>query len=125
MKKSSLCILFMILILVGISVGFAAGFIVNDIIESERVAGIYHSDNWNGKEATLVLNEDGTCRYPNGDTGTWTQEGDNIIITLQISKLTGFPSSTIEEGKETVPRYHTAFLVEDGVILYDNFFEKK
>ena len=114
----------MILIIVGISVGFAAGFIVNDIIESERVAGIYHSDNWNGKEATLVLNEDGTCRYPNGDTGTWTQEGNNIIIVLSRTKLENL-GGTIGSGDGTSTSYHTAFLVEDGVILYDNFFEKK
>ena len=68
--------------------------------------GSYKSDSWNGKSAALVLKADGTCLYPTGKSGTWTQEGTMIKITLN----NGFDDLHVE-------------LVEGGVIVSTTFFE--
>lgn len=50
---------------------------------NNNLVGIYYNSNWNGREATLTLNKDGTCIYPTGNDNNykWTVSGEKIIIT--------------------------------------------
>lgn len=81
---------------------------VEEEAEAGDVVGIYHNLDWNGEEVALFLNSDGTCYYPGGYSGTYECQGNQIIITLSISDNT-----------------HTAYVVEEGIILHGHFFEKK
>lgn len=115
-------------------VGFIGGYFVNNITTTKEtvaeqtaieVVGIYHSSNWNNREATLVLNEDFTCKYPGGSQGTWNQEKNTIKIALPVMNLE-ITDTKVEEGiKAERYDYHTAHVVEDGIILHDHYFEKK
>jgi len=104
MKKLTFII---IAIIIAIVFGIAGYMIGINSDKSSNVVGIYHSNSWNGQEATLVLNEDGTCKYPTGNTGIWTKENDVIHIDL---------GDTL--------KIHDAMIVKDGVILYDVMFQK-
>ena len=49
---------------------------------SDSLVGIYYNNNWNEKEVTLILNEDGTCKYPTGETDyKWSVSNKDILIT--------------------------------------------
>lgn len=74
----------------------------------KKNSGVYHTpDGWNSKSATLTLNEDGTCIYPNGGTTpcTWDAEGDTIQIYYR-------------------EKTYTATVIDKGVLLHDCVFEK-
>ena len=88
-------------------IGFFVGLLVGMNVEpSNSVVGTYKTDYWNGKSSVLVLNEDGSCFYPTGATGTWSQQGNQISIDLGDNST------------------HTAELVDHGIILHEKFFEK-
>lgn len=94
------------MLLATLLIGFFIGFLVGQNIESTNSAvGTYKTDSWNGKSAALSLKKDGSCIYPTGETGTWSQDGDKITIVL---------------GDYTC----TADLVEQGIMLRGKFFEK-
>lgn len=123
--------LFLCLVMIGF---FCCGFFVRDMISTEfndekessskinvteqqviqpnleSVIGIYHTANWNGGAATLMLNADGTCKHPLGMMGTYRCEDDKIFLTF---------------GNEGNSATHIAYLVTDGIILQDRFLEKK
>lgn len=113
MSKQTLGIIFVALALV---VGLLLGFIIGqncsfdgqdrEDIEQSAV-GTYKTDVWNGKPATLILKKDGTCHYPTGSSGTWTQDKDIITINLNDSTYTA-----------------EAEIVDNGILLHDVFFEK-
>jgi len=87
--------------------------------EGQSVIGTYFNENWNGRNATLVIKEDGTCKYPTGSTGTWTLEDGVIKINLGKIDMTGvYPGGTIQDD------IHNASVMKNGVILHDHFFEK-
>ncbi len=47
----------------------------------ESAVGVYRFDEWDGDQTVvLVLNEDGTCTLPTGETGVWFQSKDTIKI---------------------------------------------
>lgn len=51
---------------------------------SKGIAGIYSNNTWNGKGATLVINDDYTCEYPTGSYNcSWKVEGNTMTITLK------------------------------------------
>ena len=116
MKNNLLWIFLVICVLI---IGFLAGYLVamqnpgrailtdNGLRKnSSQAIGSYKSDSWNGGSAALVLKNDGTCLYPTGAYGTWTQENKKIKILLDGASV------------------HTAELVEGGIILHEKFFEK-
>lgn len=105
MKKKALGVVFVVLALV---VGIFVGFILGQNLEfdSQSAVGSYKTDTWNGKSASLVLKKDGTCLYPTGASGTWTQEGDTITIVLRGTDI------------------YTAEVVDNGILLGRHFFEK-
>lgn len=78
-------------------------------IQIVRHVGIYHNYDWNNREATLTLNADGTCRYPGGTKGTWEIVDNTIVMTLSA-----------QYGESL----HIAYIVNNGVILHDHFFQK-
>lgn len=116
-----------VVVLLSLLGGCLAG---NNIIKEQKaeqevpsVVGSYQYDKWNGDETVVLhINADGTCRYPSGGIGTWTQEGDKIIMDFGEKKnLSG--GTTINTG---VSGIKTCTLIGDvdGVMLNGFFFEK-
>lgn len=117
MKKLSILILgLMISIVFGVG-GYLIG--VNSKTSS-NVVGIYHSYSWNHGEATLVLNADGTCKYPTGDMVNWTKE--NKIIHIHFGNENK-PAIHLNATKD-MTHYNDATIVKDGLILHDILFQK-
>ncbi len=124
MKNNTLWIIITILaLIVGLCVGYILGGNENQSTNTSSIAnsntnlqteenqitsavGSYKIDSWNGKTAALVLKADGTCLYPTGDNGTWTQNGSTIEIILDLNG-----------------GVHTAEIVPGGLILHEHFFE--
>lgn len=85
----------------------------------EQVVGIYYTDEWHyigyTSSATLHLNADGTCKHPvtwdNDKSCSWEIKDGNVIITK------------VKDSGEV--QQQTAYIVENGIILADRFFEKK
>lgn len=93
-------------------VSFLLGYLVGGL-NGSGVAGVYRCDDWNGDETVvLLLNKDGSCRLPSGRVGTWTREGDKVVMTYD-----GYDGSTSTD---------TGTIAGDnvGVVLYGRFFEK-
>ena len=119
-----------------------------NVEEINKVSGIYHTNNWNNKEATLELNKDMTCKYPTGrHTCKWTLSDNKVIITLINYELIDDKSNAsyyyeikseeeckdlIEQNKDKYinPRCnakeskHEAKIVNNGVVLYDKLLNK-
>ncbi|MBE6145065.1 MAG: hypothetical protein E7171_00425 [Firmicutes bacterium] len=115
MKKRVIIILsYFIVAILFCLIGFCIGINMdknNNDKQIAEVVGIYHSDNWNNREDTLILNKDYTCKYPGNITVcSWSINGAEITIQLQPSK--------IDDG------IHIATLVDNGIILHDHHFEK-
>ena len=124
MKNNVLLIILVILVFIfGLCAGYILGIkegrrsnvssninsnlnLQNENNQITSAVGSYKNDSWNGKSAALVLKSDGTCLYPTGGTGTWTQNGN--IIEIILNHDTGV---------------HTAEIVPGGVILHEKFFE--
>lgn len=93
--------------------GIAKSTSSNSSDEVNSVIGIYHNDNWNGREATLVLNKDNTCKYVieyTGDRCVWLMVDSEVVFVL-----------TDEDGDVSK---HNAAIVNDGLILHEHFFKK-
>lgn len=84
-----------------------------------NVVGTYYNTDWNGRSATLVINEDGTCKYPTGSSGTWQLKDNYIEMNLGTVDYTGvYKGGTIQDD------IHKATIMNNGVMLHDHFFEK-
>lgn len=101
----------------------------------EKCVGTYYSSTWNGRNATLVLNEDMTMKYPTGSTGTWSLDGDKIHLYLdgkdvkEMLKSFGINDvNELDSNKVDIPQTqnsgYIATIVNNGVMLNDNFFQK-
>ena len=74
MNKTNMILICIIIALISGIIGFVIGMNVkrsnSNIIsvknEEKNLIGTYKTSSWNGKEAVLVLNEDGTMIYPTG-----------------------------------------------------------
>ncbi|HEX2944945.1 MAG TPA: hypothetical protein VHT96_03210 [Clostridia bacterium] len=121
MKKLSVLI---VIIIVAIVFGVAGYMIGVNSNTSSSAVGIYHSDSWNGHEATLVLNADDTCKYPTGDKGTWTIENNIIHINLgNTNTVSNDIDATSTATASNTTDIHDATIVKDGVILHDVMFQ--
>lgn len=81
-----------------------------NFISNNKAVGVYHNNNWNNHEATLVLNKDMTCKYPTGATACkWTISDNTIKIIL---------SSEYGDSE------HIATLTNNGIVLHDHLFIK-
>jgi hypothetical protein len=113
MKKSNVAMLCVIFLLVG-AIG---GFFISNSLNSEPkndMVGTYKTSTWNGKDATLVLNADGTCFYPSGCDGTWRVEGEKVVLDCPELAVPSLDISSIRE----------ATIVPKGILLSGHFFEK-
>lgn len=135
-------ILFLITIIVKIS--------KDDSKPKIKGIGVYHNNNWNSNEATLILNDDMTCKYPSSSHDCkWELSDKQIIITLryyaiindnkEIPTLGSYNSKT--KCEEDIKKYegvynltnpdcegikdiHKAILGESSVILHEHLFNK-
>lgn len=122
MKKLSILI---VIIMISIVFGVARYLIGVNSNTSSKAVGIYHSSLWNGREATLVLNGDGTCKYPTGSKGTWTIENNIIHINLgNTNTVSNDVNATSTATTSNTTNIHDATIVKDGVILHDVMFQK-
>ena len=84
-------------------------------LKSNKVAGIYHCENWNNNgEAAIFLNGDGSCFKStvspfSDDDCKWKQDGDTIKITYTIGGTTDEKNAVIVDG---------------GIVYYGHFFKK-
>ena len=125
MKKD---ILWIVIVILALIIGLALGYILGNNFSckdneslnktpgtnsgannnpASSAVGSYKTESWNGKPSALVLKSDGTCHYPTGNTGTWSQDDSIVLITL--------------DGNDSV---HTAEIVPNGLLLHGHFFEK-
>lgn len=122
-----------------------------DTNKSENsIVGIYHNSNWNNRDATLQLNEDMTCKYPNSnDTCKWTFDNGKLTITLSTYHIkydnkdlqlssSSWNIEACEESLENLKEEyklingrceasnseHEANIVNGGILLHDHVFNK-
>ena len=67
--------------------------------EDNSLVGTYITDNWSGKEAVLMLLNDGTFMLPSGVTGTWSVEGDTIHLNETLQEATIVPGGIMYRGR--------------------------
>ena len=140
-----------LLILLLVLIGFIVGRTKNNSEVLIDIIGVYHSDNWNNNEATLILNDDNTCKYPkSNDICTWTILDKKITIILTYYMITNDGNEQLpvinsygtKEGCEkdiekyenvynlvnpTCKRFeymHSAILGNNGIILHEHLFNK-
>ena len=138
------CIVAIIFCLIGFFIGNNANNEENKNDLVNKAVGVYHNNNWNKREATLTLNEDFTCEYPDSsDTCEWSIGGKEITITLTSYILNKNNTSFSFFGDKTTCEQalneelkskkwecvqtestHNATLVNNGVILHEHQFEK-
>lgn len=122
MKRLSI---FIVIIMIAIIFGVAGYLIGVNSNTNSNAVGLYHSNLWNDREATLVLNADGTCKYPTGSNGTWTIE--NNIIHINLGNTNTVPNDvnvTSTATTSNTANIHDATIVKGGVILHDVMFQK-
>lgn len=112
----SLIICIILTFIVGVNIGKKE---TNKTSELNNVVGIYHSYSWNNKEATLVINSDGTCKYPTGKKGTWQLKDE--VIEINLGKV---DYSEIYNGGTITDDIHNATIVNNGVLLHSVLFNK-
>ena len=88
-----------------------------DSSNSNSYAGIYLTDDWNGKNAIIRLNEDGTCKTHMGETGTWEHQGKKIVI-LYIREYEGIGETKTETKTMELD------IVKEGLIYSSMFFKR-
>ena len=95
------------------------GFLIGNNLKF-HVVGVYHNDSWNGKEASLILNKDGSCEYPSGGDATWKRDENQIIIT--VTSTGRIMDGNIQEVSTTST--HICEIVNNGLVLHGHFFER-
>ncbi len=137
MKKNKTVILLssiILVLLVIITILLILLFNKNENYSSKGIAGIYSNNTWNGKGATLVINDDYTCEYPTGSYNcTWKVVGNTMTITLKnyIIKMGESYGATKEkcetnnsdECQESVST-HTATVGNGAIALNGHTFVK-
>jgi ABC-type lipoprotein release transport system permease subunit len=151
MNKKVIIIL-SVIVAIGV-ISFIAIMLLNNGSDKSlnKAVGIYHNDNWNSHEATLQLNKDKTCKYPNNTQSCeWTISEDKITITLGHYTIKADNSDNVgraifyntkEECEDKLEGYtgafslinprcvkegstHEATLINNGILLYDHVFSK-
>lgn len=77
-----------IVVLIAVMVSFLIGknidnFFGADTNMTKQLVGVYESDSWNGKQAYLILYDDGTCQYPSGGGISWSLNNNLVEITVK------------------------------------------
>lgn len=103
--------------ILGLGVGYMLGsffglnFDISEGASQSGYTGIYHTDNFNNKEDTLILNEDGTCKYPGARSEL---EANQCTYTIRDDKLyiNGSNSSS-------------GTITSRGIMYFDRIFMEK
>ena len=124
MKKTYIIFLCLIIALVSGVFGFLIGINSNNSKSSnkdeESIVGTYKTNNWNGNEAVLVINEDNTFIHPNGYNGTWSIDGNKILLQYDYSY--SYADGNIVTNTEK--NQQEAIIVDKGIMINTHFFEK-
>lgn len=123
MNKQQKCIIYTVIsilvVLILILIVVILKLNKEDNKEIIKGVGIYHNSNWNNNDATLILNDDMTCKYPNNsDDCKWAISNNKIIITLTYYMI-------INDGKEqilTISTYNTKEKCEEDIEKYEQVY---
>lgn len=137
MKKNLIMLFFTAIVfyLIGYNVcKYKNGLGANNKINS--IVGIYYNSNWNGHDATLILNKDFSCQYPNTDElCSWSIDGNTINLLLKSyvynSNTVMLEFNTLEECQRKsrgecieIVDSHILTVSENGISLHDHYFKK-
>lgn len=121
MKRTYTILLCLIIALVLGFLGFIIGSNINNskpLSKDEKgIVGTYKTNNWNGNEAVLVINEDNTFIHPNGYNGTWSIEGNKILLQYDYSY--SYADGNIVTNTQT--NHQEAIIVDKGIMYNDKY----
>ncbi len=81
-----------------------------------KMVGIYSNYNWNNHEATFILNEDMTCKYPNSlQECTWELTNDKILLTFYGYEI---QSDNADENITKMLRFDSKEICESSLLDY-------
>ena len=129
MNKTNIVLICIIIALVSGIIGFIIGMNVkvnnetnsnSTNTEEKNFVGTYKTNTWNGKEAVLVLNTDGTMIYPTGARGTWALEDGKLYVEFE----TTYSYADGEIHTETKNNKMEINIVSGGLMINTHFFEK-
>lgn len=134
MKKINVVLICVIIALVSGIIGFVIGINRNSKNESNLV-GTYKTNEWNGKEAVLVLQKDKTMIHPMGYNGTWLIDAGKLYIEYDYIDTVAQSADEMiamfsEENKQTSEKNYKKHekqeitIVDGGLMLSGHFFEK-
>ena len=125
MKRINIILLCVVIALVFGFLGFLIGININDKLNitnlEKDLVGTYKTNEWNGKEAVLVLQKDKTMIHPNGYRGTWYIENEKLFVEYEIDIPTFEGNS---QSTETTKNKQELTIVSNGLLLNTHFFEK-
>lgn len=125
MNKKVIIIICLLIAIISGLIGYIIGDKLSDNQNSnsssnKSLVGTYYCQDWNGSTATLVLNEDGTCKYPTGSKGKWKTSENTVEIYLRNYTAEYSNSNNDSDYSDK----HEATIVNNGIILHDKFFSK-
>ena len=55
----------------------------------KQAVGVYQNNNWNGREALIILNDDKTCKTPSSSSAlcNWNIENDKLLLYFSSYNL--------------------------------------
>lgn len=136
MKKINVFLICVIIALVSSIIGFVIGINVNGNSKNEsNLVGTYKTNEWNGKEAVLVLQKDKTMIHPMGYNGIWLMDAGKLYIEYDYIDTVAQSADEMiamfsEEKKQTSEKKYEKHekqeitIVEGGLMLSGHFFEK-
>lgn len=104
--------------------------------ENNNIEGTYFCENYNGKEATLVINKDGTIyKYTdninNKKDGKWRIEDNKLYVYFEYTTYTTiytvdrYGKSSHKEPSGTETKEYIFRIENDGLVInYDTLFKK-
>ena len=100
MKNKTLTVVILILLVcsLGLNVFLIFGQKSDSRDEKNQFVGVYYSNSWNGKPATVILREDGTGVYPTGANMTWVYADDKLLFTLDDNSNSVYEAFPAESG---------------------------
>ncbi len=122
MNKINKILIYVLIALISGVTGFIIGININTNVQNDKeLVGTYKTNTWNDKEEIIALQKDKTMICPNG-SGTWSLEDGKLYIEYD------YEISTISEtGEQEYKKSHEkqeVMIVEGGLMLSGNFFEK-
>lgn len=136
MNKINIILICVVITLFSGIIGFVIGLNVNgNVINNNKMAGTYKTNDWNGKEAVLILQKDKSMIHPLGYNGTWLMEDGKLYIEFDyfdsiaqsademVSEFSGENKQKTEKDYMRHEKQEVT-IVESGLMLVGHFFEK-